>query len=124
MSVRVQPVRGAVGAIYDRAPTAEEVHWQLKGLCRHYDPQLWTPDPVLGDPGFVERKAQEAKEICLQCPVIMECRAWALRHEETNGVWGGLTEGERDQILTGRKPRRGRRYNRIAEFYSDSVFNR
>lgn len=103
---------GALGALYDRAPTAEEIHWQLQGACRHDDPNKWTPDPP-----NVELKSQEAKTICLRvCPVLDQCRAWALGHREVFGVWGGLTEADRDRILTGRRRKR-RDHLKIAEFY-------
>jgi len=93
---RPEASRGGLGGEYDRAPTAEEIHWQLKGLCRHHDPRLWTPDPP-----EVEAKSKEAKDICLTpCPVIEQCREWALDHRESYGVWGGLSEGERDKILS------------------------
>lgn len=42
-----------------------------------------------------------AKAICRQCPVALECLAWALEHHEA-GVWGGTTQTERRYL-----PRRG-----------------
>lgn len=105
---------GALGAIYGHAPTAEEIHWQLKGLCRNDDPQKWTPDPP-----DVEKKSQEAKEICHRCPVVQECQNWALSHREVYGVWGGLTERERARKLRG--ARYGRRDSaKLAEFYASA----
>ncbi|MBM4504330.1 hypothetical protein GS582_10965 [Rhodococcus hoagii] len=41
------------------------------------------------------RLEQAAKKICERCPVLVECRTYALEHEERHGVWGGLTESER-----------------------------
>jgi hypothetical protein len=41
-------------------------------------------------------QAQLAKKNCVQsCPVMMECRMYALRHNETDGIWGGMTANER-----------------------------
>lgn len=37
-----------------------------------------------------------AKAVCRSCPVLVECRAWALHHEVA-GVCGGFTEGERER---------------------------
>lgn len=34
---------------------------------------------------------QRAKAICRTCPVIAECRAYALANRESWGVWGGMT---------------------------------
>lgn len=43
-------------------------------------------------------QAQLAKKNCLQeCPVMWECRAYALMHKEIDGIWGGMTGGERRQ---------------------------
>jgi WhiB family transcriptional regulator, redox-sensing transcriptional regulator len=59
----------------------------------------------------------EAKKICQQCPVMQECREWALEHKESYGVWGGLSEGERDKILSG-WARKRRDHQKIAAFYA------
>jgi len=40
-----------------------------------------------------------AKKICEGCPVLAECRDWALATAEPWGVWGGLTAAERAHIL-------------------------
>ena len=34
--------------------------------------------------------------ICEQCPVIKECAEHALRVREPYGVWGGMTEDDRE----------------------------
>ncbi len=101
----------AIGVAYTRAPSAEEIEWQLKGLCASgtYDPDLWTPT-------FNREDVEEAKAICAHCPVMMTCRRWALSHHEVYGVWGGLSENDRKAIWTGRRPRR--RYNRRVDLVS------
>jgi WhiB family redox-sensing transcriptional regulator len=49
------------------------------------------------------RREAEAKAICGTCPVIAQCAAHALQVREPYGVWGGLSEGEREQMIsTGR----------------------
>jgi WhiB family redox-sensing transcriptional regulator len=96
----------ALGADYEKAPMAEDVTWQLKGLCAsgRYDPNLWSP--LINH----EEEAEKAKAICYQCPVMLTCQRWALDRKETHGVWGGLSEGDRQAIWTGRSTRR--RYHR------------
>ncbi len=47
------------------------------------------------------RRDAKAKAICAACPVIAQCRAHALQVHEPYGVWGGLTEDERSQLLSG-----------------------
>ena len=48
-----------------------------------------------------ERIAREraAKEICRPCPVRQECLDYAIRIREAHGIWGGLSEAERKQII-------------------------
>jgi hypothetical protein len=43
-----------------------------------------------------------AKGLCLSCPVRTACLAWALDKPEPYGVWGGLDEKERAELLGGR----------------------
>ncbi|HZA80157.1 MAG TPA: WhiB family transcriptional regulator, partial [Actinomycetes bacterium] len=51
-----------------------------------------------------ERLAREAaaKAICRSCPVLVECREYALLVREPHGIWGGLNEYERRQLLARR----------------------
>ncbi|MFD8234052.1 WhiB family transcriptional regulator [Streptomyces sp. NPDC059696] len=57
----------------------------------------------------------DAKAVCLRCPVLEDCREWALTNREAYGTWGGLTEKERRTTLRIRikdgtdKPRKGGR---------------
>jgi hypothetical protein len=46
--------------------------------------------------------SEKAKRICAQCPVILECRDYSLKSQEPFGVWGGLTEAEREGFSDGR----------------------
>ena len=48
-----------------------------------------------------------AKAICRSCPVVQECLAHSLAVQESYGVWGGLSEGERQTVLA-QPERRGR----------------
>ena len=43
---------------------------------------------------------KKAKAICATCPVIVECKDWAIKHGEA-GVWGGTTERERRGLRCG-----------------------
>lgn len=46
------------------------------------------------------QRALMAKAICGPCPVRDACRGYALDHGwQIAGVWGGLTEHEREEIL-------------------------
>lgn len=39
----------------------------------------------------------ELKKVCRSCPVLTECREWAMEWE-VYGFWGGLTAGERHAL--------------------------
>lgn len=39
--------------------------------------------------------AVEAKALCAACPIRAACAEHAIRHGETDGIWGGLTPAER-----------------------------
>lgn len=54
-----------------------------------------------------DEREEKAKEICRRCPVRETCLGYALAAREPYGVWGGLTEDERDALLgRARHPRR------------------
>ena len=52
---------------------------------------------------FPESKDQRrVRNICMSCPVRMECLAEALDNRVQWGVWGGMTERERRRLLRSR----------------------
>ena len=85
-------------------PLQEVYEWQHDGSCVDTDPsQFFSPEAERGAPK--ERREEAAKIICQDCPVITECREHALSVEEPYGVWGGLSEADRRQILHARSRR-------------------
>jgi WhiB family transcriptional regulator, redox-sensing transcriptional regulator len=79
-------------------PVASLWEWQYKGLCRTTNPDtFFHPEGERGPSR--RRRDQRAIAICHQCPVIQQCRAHALAVREPYGVWGGLTEEDRETIL-------------------------
>jgi WhiB family redox-sensing transcriptional regulator len=96
---------GARVADTHRLPGAALEHWawQLRAVCRGMPTDaFFHPDYERGP----ERQRREAwaKAICAQCPVIDACRRHALTVDEPYGVWGGLSESERE-ALTARRLR-------------------
>jgi WhiB family redox-sensing transcriptional regulator len=76
--------------------------WQAEGACRGLDTEMFFhPDNERG-PRRAGREAA-AKAVCATCPVMRECAEHALRVREPYGIWGGLSESERDEILAGRR---------------------
>lgn len=76
--------------------------WQTKAACRGPHAEVFFP------PTHVERKEDKderevrAKAICATCSVQKPCLEYALRIREPHGIWGGLNELERKQLLSRR----------------------
>jgi WhiB family redox-sensing transcriptional regulator len=80
--------------------------WRDRAACRHADPELFfAPD----DETEQARAAREAaaKAVCSDCPVVSDCGDFALGRRAKTGIWGALTERERENLL--RRIRRARR---------------
>ena len=71
--------------------------WRLWAACHQADGELFfSPD---GERGTAKRRRERAaKAICAVCPVREDCAAYAIRNHERYGVWGGLSEHERELI--------------------------
>jgi WhiB family transcriptional regulator, redox-sensing transcriptional regulator len=79
--------------------------WRESAACRGTDSRLWFPasDGQRWSSRKVRTLTKVAKKICGVCPVQRECLEWAVDTDERFGIYGGLTEREREQ-LTGRRP--------------------
>ena len=78
-------------------PVIELWEWQAQALCREASPDMFFHPEGERGPSRVTRD-ERAKALCARCPVLQECRTHALTVRETYGVWGGLTEQEREEI--------------------------
>ncbi|MCQ4120613.1 WhiB family transcriptional regulator [Rhodococcus tibetensis] len=88
------------------SPTREEIvgNWQLRAACRGTDLAVFfSPDGERGSAR--DRREAQARQICMPCPVLAQCRDHALTVGEPYGVWGGLTEADRRRRA--QRPRRG-----------------
>lgn len=68
----------------------DDPKWFRQAACRGMDPDLW--HPRRGE------DSRNAKRICQNCPVRVECLAHAVYSFEDVGVWGGRSERERRAI--------------------------
>ncbi|GAB2656101.1 WhiB family transcriptional regulator [Prescottella soli] len=75
-------------------PQAGGLGWRLHARCRHTVEHLFFP-PDNERHGAQVRREAAAKEICADCPVIIDCRHDASTQPELVGVWGALTERDR-----------------------------
>jgi WhiB family transcriptional regulator, redox-sensing transcriptional regulator len=78
-------------------PTADVWEWQLSGACRTTNPEtFFHPE---GERGPRRRQREiTAKAVCATCPVLQQCREHALSVREPYGIWGGMSEDEREAI--------------------------
>lgn len=82
------------------APLTETWDWQTHAACRGMDSAFFFHPENERGLAKVERETR-AKEVCRRCPVIEPCRRHALAVQEPYGVWGGLSESERDEMVRG-----------------------
>ena len=75
-------------------------NWRVIAACRFVDPELFFPISAAGQ--CLEQVA-EAKKFCAGCLVQAECLTFAQRTGQVHGIWGGLTEEERIQVLRSRQ---------------------
>jgi WhiB family transcriptional regulator, redox-sensing transcriptional regulator len=90
-----------------RLPTPRDGDWdwQQDAACRGVDTSIFYHPENERGPRRIRREMR-AKAICATCPVIDQCRRWALTVREPYGVWGGLSVEEREALLTGHGPGR------------------
>lgn len=69
--------------------------WRAKAACLEEDPELFFPS---GTTGAALEQAERAKAVCRRCPVLTQCRNWAVKTNQQDGVWGGLSEDERHAL--------------------------
>ncbi len=87
-------MRGSAVAL-QRHPEA----WQTKAACRGPHASVFFPPTQFERKDERLEREHRAKLICGQCPVRRPCLDYALRIREPHGIWGGLNEIERRQLL-------------------------
>jgi WhiB family redox-sensing transcriptional regulator len=73
--------------------------WQVKAACRGPQSSVFFPPTHFERKDEKESREARAKAICGSCPVRRPCLDYALRIREPHGIWGGLNEVERKQVL-------------------------
>lgn len=69
--------------------------WTQRALCAQIDPELWFPEGKGQSP-------KSAREFCRSCPVLEECREYAIERNIKHGIWGDTTPRERAAIRRAR----------------------
>ncbi|MDI3385392.1 WhiB family transcriptional regulator [Streptomyces sp. B-S-A8] len=67
--------------------------WLDLALCAQTGAAFFFPEPG--------SSVREAKQICQACEGRAACLEYALANDERFGVWGGLSEKERDRLRRG-----------------------
>lgn len=78
--------------------------WRSRAACGTEEPELFFP---IGSTEASLDQLAEAVAVCRRCPVLIQCRTWALETGEDAGVWGGMSPDERREI------RRSTRYQHL-----------
>lgn len=84
--------RNVVNPVALKMPTPQDID---EAPCQTVDPEIFFPDPT----DFVGIK--KAKTLCDNCDqeTKNKCLSFALTNKIHYGVWGGLTEVERKNII-------------------------
>jgi len=76
-------------------PLLSQWEWQCRAACRGMDSSVFFSPP--SERGEARRsRERRARSVCRDCPVRTPCATFAVRTSQPYGVWGGLTEADRD----------------------------
>lgn len=79
-----------------------QIGWQYRAACKGPQSELFFAPNHLERKKDRQQRESAAKAICRTCPVLSQCREYALMVREPHGIWGGLNEYERRQLLSRR----------------------
>ncbi|MEU3183289.1 WhiB family transcriptional regulator [Streptomyces sp. NPDC006923] len=88
MPINITTGSTSTGARTDRPK--HELSWQESALCAQTGADFFFPAPG--------SSTREAKQVCGACEGRVACLQYALTHDERFGVWGGLSEKERQRL--------------------------
>ncbi len=94
---------------YQRCRGQHDKHWrwQEDAACRGLRTNVFFL--AAGERGTAAMdREEEAKAVCRDCPVIAQCRQYAVDTREPYGVWGGLSPHERVARLPTKRQRKMR----------------
>jgi WhiB family redox-sensing transcriptional regulator len=76
-----------------RLSSRDNMSWMEHGACqnRDDDAKIFFPEPG--------NNASQAKRMCTKCPVRLKCLEWSLVTRQMYGVWGGVAEKKRRQMM-------------------------
>ena len=82
--------------------------WRDRARCVGQDPELFFP---IGDKDEAAKKIiDKAKAVCSKCTVVEECLSYSLETGQDSGIWGGMTENERNTFKKSQAKMKRRAY--------------
>lgn len=78
--------------------------WSAGSACQDEDPSLFDTVRV-NKHTRVDLDVEVARDICADCPVMMQCLRHAIVYDMTDDVWGGMIPEERDEWALANVPR-------------------
>lgn len=88
--------RKSFGFVSARVESDRGDDWRKRSACKDESPELFFP---VGTSGPALMQVEQAKAVCRRCPVRTDCRDWSIEAGIADGVWGGLSEEEREQEM-------------------------
>ncbi|MFE4369513.1 WhiB family transcriptional regulator [Streptomyces sp. NPDC056835] len=88
MPINITDITTSTSDATDRSE--HELSWQESALCAQTGPEFFFPAPG--------SSTREAKRLCGACEGRVACLQYALANDERFGVWGGLSEKERQNL--------------------------
>ena len=79
--------------------SVDTVDWQMRANCRGPHASVFFPPSYVEKRDEKRRRELRAKDICASCSVRSHCLDYALEIGEQHGIWGGLNEVERRDLL-------------------------
>lgn len=73
-------------------------------VCLQEYPDIWFPrwatpdDPHGSSNAFIDAADRAAVDACFDCPHMIDCADYAVANRIEYGIWGGLTEDDRQAI--------------------------
>jgi WhiB family transcriptional regulator, redox-sensing transcriptional regulator len=64
--------------------------WRALGACRQLPTEIFFP--TRGE------DVDAARAVCAACPVVSDCRVYAMAVPGLKGIWGGMSESERGRV--------------------------
>jgi WhiB family redox-sensing transcriptional regulator len=73
--------------------------WQIRAACRGPQAAVFFPPPHFERKDEKLAREEQAKDICGSCSVQRPCLDYAVSIREPHGIWGGLNEAERKELI-------------------------